>query len=156
MSAAQTLDREVAQSLITKLDLGRIRPKDAKEFAAKYYGVQLSGRTREQVAKSIGQCMAAPAQPEVTLTEAETLVVIADRRDQRPAATGLRLQETIGTGSHLFAVCVKGDDWDGSAQWLARGDHFKDALATALAQYDDLPEDQRPDSWDGIMVGEFV
>lgn len=80
----------------------------------------------------------------------------ADRSDQKPAVTGLRLAETIGTGSNLFAVCVKGEDWDGSAQWLVRGDHFKDALATALGQYDDLPEEQRPDSWDGVLVGEFA
>jgi len=51
-----TLPRDVAQMLVTKMDLNAITPTDAKAHASRY-GVTLTGRTREQVVRSIGQQM---------------------------------------------------------------------------------------------------
>jgi len=126
MSTAQTLDRDVAQSLITKLDLGHIRPKDAKEFAQKYCGVTLKGRTRDQLVRSINSVIepARPA-PEAGLTEAETLAVIADRRDQKAANVFplehlphyelcARLADALAALHALDAVSWLDRDWSNS------------------------------------------
>ena len=49
-----TIPQDVAQTLITKLDLRHITTTEAKEHARRY-GVALSGRTREQLARSISR-----------------------------------------------------------------------------------------------------
>lgn len=61
MPTFSTLPRDVAQTLITKLDLNHISPKAAKEHALRYYGIELQGRTRDQVARDIGRKMERPA-----------------------------------------------------------------------------------------------
>jgi len=48
-----TIPRDVAQTLIAKLDQKHIRPGEAKAFAQKHYSVTLPGRSREQVANAI-------------------------------------------------------------------------------------------------------
>ncbi len=53
-----TIPRDVGQLIITKLDLRQITPREAREHAAKWYGVTVAGRTREAVAHNIGKAMA--------------------------------------------------------------------------------------------------
>ena len=48
------LPRDVAQMLVNKLDLGHITPTEAKAHAARH-GVNIQGRTREQVSRAIGR-----------------------------------------------------------------------------------------------------
>ena len=44
-----------AQTLISKLDLGHISVKYAKDFVRTQYGVSLVGRTKEQVIRAIAK-----------------------------------------------------------------------------------------------------
>lgn len=86
----ETLDRDVAQTLIAKLDQGLIRPIEAKRFAASYCGVQLTGRTREQVIKSIGQHIEAPAQPAVATPARLGRVLVECFVDDYPSFINVR------------------------------------------------------------------
>ena len=47
------MNKITAQTLITKLDLSLITPKEAKEYAKRWHGIELPGRTKEQIIKSI-------------------------------------------------------------------------------------------------------
>lgn len=47
------LPRDVGQMLVSKLDRGLIRPSEAINFAHHTYGVTLTGRTRDSVARSV-------------------------------------------------------------------------------------------------------
>lgn len=49
------LDRETAQTLITKLDTFAITVKEAKDFVATNYGVCLRSRTRDRLVLEISQ-----------------------------------------------------------------------------------------------------
>ena len=69
----------------------------------------------------------------------------------------LRLADTIGTGSHLWAVRVDNEDWDGDGDnWLVRANDLGHALAQVHAQYGDTAEQDRPTSGDGVLIGEFA
>lgn len=53
------MPRDVAQRLITALDLGHMTPKAAKDFCAKSYRLKITGRTRDDVARAIGRAIIA-------------------------------------------------------------------------------------------------
>lgn len=84
-----------------------------------------------------GQCLCTPSKPSL-------------------APVALRLAEHIGTGSQLWAVSATGEDWEGCANWLVRADSLDGATATVKLQYGDLPEEDRPDAWEVVFVGDFA
>lgn len=83
-----TLPKDVAQMLITKLDLGHATPKETKEHAARY-GVTLVGRTREQVARSIGKAIEKPA----VLSHYESAITGANEKRRDQLIAGLKLSQ---------------------------------------------------------------
>lgn len=142
------LPRDVAQTLITKLDLGQTRPIDAKRHAEAHYGVLLSGRTREQVIKSIGEHIAALPQwdesPEAAQSRVEDLkqrLVEANAPKVAPIITAQILATAMGMlaeEQHAPVDIAEGTlvDFDGQV-WLCNADRAK--LAFVAARHETLP-----------------
>lgn len=68
----------------------------------------------------------------------------------------LALETTIGNGSKLYAVIANGENWGGFGTWRVRAETCQEAIALALSQYDDVPEDDRPTEWEGFIIGTFA
>lgn len=49
------IDKMTVQTLTTKLDLNHITPKAAKEHLKKFCGLNVSGRTREDVIRAMNR-----------------------------------------------------------------------------------------------------
>lgn len=53
------IPRDVAQTLVTKLDLNHVTVKESKEFVLRLYGIALTGRTKAKIIREVCQNMEA-------------------------------------------------------------------------------------------------
>jgi len=110
------IPRDVAQTLITKLDLGHMKPSEAAQAAARY-GVTITARTRDKVAREIGRAMQGPASEPVTLADgAADQYLIPGGAPVPLSARQLEAERNRREQRHGHAPLPCGGLWDETAQ----------------------------------------
>ena len=110
------IPRDVAQTLITKLDLGHVKPCEAANHAARY-GVALTARTRDKMAREIGRAMQRPASEPVTLADgAADQSLIPGVAPVPLSARQLEAERQRREQRHGHAPLPCGGLWDETAQ----------------------------------------